>query len=92
MNERMIYLYEEAMRFASDKVPEFNSGLWQAVCSGRFAELIVNECARLAELKERGYGIYAPNESTGEHLKNYFGIEQKITLALNSNFNSGEMK
>lgn len=76
MNERMIYLYEEAMRFASDKVPEFNSGLWQAVCSGRFAELIVNECARLADLKEQGYGIYDPYVSAGEHLKDYFGIEQ----------------
>jgi len=76
MNERMIYLYEEAMRFATDKVPEFNSALWQAVCSGRFAELIVNECARLAELKEQGYGIYMPDITAGEHLRDYFGIER----------------
>ena len=74
MNERMIHLYEEAMRFASDKVPEFNSGLWQAVCAGRFAELLVDECARLADLKESG--SYFPDVSAGEHLRNYFGIEQ----------------
>ena len=76
MNERMIYLYEEAMRFASGKVPEFNSGLCQAVCTGRFAELIIDECARLADLKERGRSLYDPDASAGEHLKNYFGIER----------------
>ena len=76
MNERLIHLYEEAMRFATDNVPEFNSGLWQAVCAGRFAELIIDECARLADLKESGYGIHAHNVTAGEHLRDYFGIEQ----------------
>jgi hypothetical protein len=76
MNERVIALYEEAMLFATDKAPEFNSGLWQAVCTGRFAELLVEECARLADLKESGYGIYAPNVTAGEHLRDYFGIGQ----------------
>jgi len=76
MNERIIYLYKEAMLFASDKVPEINSIHWQAACAGRFAELIVNECARLAELKEQGYGIYAHDVTAGEHLKDYFGIER----------------
>ena len=76
MNERLIALYKEAMLFATNKVPEFNSGLWQAVCAGRFAELIIDECARLADLKESGYGIYASDVTAGEHLKDYFGIER----------------
>jgi hypothetical protein len=76
MNERVIVLYEEAMLFASGKVPEFNSGLWQAVCAGRFAELIIDECARLADLKESGYGIYAHDVTAGEHLRDYFGTNR----------------
>jgi len=67
MNERVIVLYEKAMLFATDNVPEFNSGLWQAVCTGRFAELLVEECARLADLKEKGHRL---------NLRDYFGIEQ----------------
>jgi hypothetical protein len=67
MNERMIALYEKAMLFASGKVPEFNSGLWQAVCTGRFAELLVEECTRLADLKEKGHRL---------NLRDYFGVEQ----------------
>jgi hypothetical protein len=76
MNERIIVLYEEAMLFATDKVPEFNSDHWQAVCAGRFAELIIDECARLADLKENGYGIYAPDVTAGEHLRDYFGTNR----------------
>jgi len=76
MNERVIALYGEAMLFATDKAPELNSGLWQAVCVGRFTELLIEECARLVDLKESGYGIYAPNVTAGEHLRDYFGIGQ----------------
>ena len=67
MNERVIYLYKKAMLFATDKVPEFNSIHWQAACAGRFAELLVEECARVVDLKEKGHSI---------NLRDYFGIEQ----------------
>jgi hypothetical protein len=55
------------MLFATDKVPEFNSIHWQAACAGRFAELLIEECARVVDLQERGHSI---------NLRDYFGIEQ----------------
>jgi hypothetical protein len=39
MNERLIHLYEEAMRFATDKVPEFNSANSIQVFGKRFVQV-----------------------------------------------------
>jgi len=41
----------------------------------KFAELIVKECSRIAELKEQGYSAYDPDTSSGWYIRQYFGVE-----------------
>lgn len=41
----------------------------------KFAELIVQECTRIAELKEQGYNIYDSNTSVGWYIRQHFGIK-----------------
>jgi hypothetical protein len=41
----------------------------------KFAELIVQECARIGELKEQGYEEYDPDLSVGWYMKQHFGVE-----------------
>jgi len=43
---------------------------------GKFAELIVRECARIGELKEQGYEDYDPDLSVGWYMKQHFGVEE----------------
>jgi hypothetical protein len=37
-----------------------------------FAELIIQECIRIAELKEQGYKDFDPNTSVGWYIRKYF--------------------
>jgi hypothetical protein len=41
----------------------------------KFAELIVNECVRIAELKEQGHSEYSGDVSVGWYIKNHFGVK-----------------
>ena len=41
----------------------------------KFAELIVQECARIGELKEQGYSEYDPDISVGWYMRQHFGVE-----------------
>jgi len=41
----------------------------------KFAELIVQECARIGELKEQGSSEYDPNMSVGWYMKQHFGVD-----------------
>ena len=40
----------------------------------RFAELIIQECARIAELKEQGYKDFDPDTSVGWYIRKHFGF------------------
>lgn len=42
----------------------------------KFAELIVQECAKIAELKEQGSNEYDPNVSVGWYIRQHFGVEE----------------
>lgn len=42
----------------------------------KFAELIVKECAKIAELKEQGSNEYDPNVSVGWYIRQHFGVEE----------------
>jgi hypothetical protein len=77
MNERMIELYKEACEFAHGVCKEEGrSGgpsdhIWNTLSTGRFAELIVRECADIAD------GLLEDN--TGSEvmfrIKEHFGVE-----------------
>jgi hypothetical protein len=41
----------------------------------RFAELIIQECAKIGEIKEQGFGDYDPNISVGWYMRKHFGVE-----------------
>ena len=41
-----------------------------------FCKLVVQECTRIAELKEQGYNIYDSNTSVGWYIRQHFGIEK----------------
>ena len=40
-----------------------------------FAKLIIQECAKIGELKEQGYAKYSPNSSVGWYMHQHFGIK-----------------
>ena len=42
----------------------------------QFAELIVQECAKIGELKEQGFGDYDPDISVGWYMRKHFGVEE----------------
>lgn len=41
----------------------------------KFAELIVHDCVKIAELKEQGYNEYDSDVSVGWYIKEHFGIK-----------------
>jgi hypothetical protein len=41
----------------------------------QFATLIVQECAKIAELAQQGYKDYDPDVSTGHYIRSTFGVE-----------------
>jgi hypothetical protein len=72
MNERMIELYKQAQEFAYKNISEeyWNTDNFHAIVSGKFAELIVKECAKRVDYWESRQG-----EHTDDILK-HFGVEQ----------------
>jgi len=81
MNERMIELYKEAAEFAYKICKdEGRTGgpadhIWNTVSTGKFAELIVRECAGVCE-EYRGTEWGKAAECIGEKIKQYFGVEE----------------
>lgn len=55
-----------------DSVPRHT---WESAFRENFAELIVLECSRIAELKEQGFSEYDPNMSVGWYMRNHFGVK-----------------
>ncbi len=49
--------------------------LWGDRNIEQFATLIVQECARIAELAEQGYKDYNADVSVGHYIRSTFGVE-----------------
>ena len=80
MNERMIELYQEASEFAYKICREegreggTSDHIWNTLSTGKFAELIVGECADLFEV-EWGEEKLTGND-VGYVVKKHFGVEE----------------
>ena len=81
MNERMIELYKEACEFAYDVcAKEGRKGgtsdhIWNTLSTGKFAELIVRECAKVCSEQRNPANLnYKPSEQFAEAVKQHFGV------------------
>jgi hypothetical protein len=69
MNERIEELMFEAGRFADENTGSSDrSGMWVYQYSEKFAELIVRECARLAD--------NSPQYIDGREILEHFGVKE----------------
>ena len=76
MNERVIELYKQAVTFAHN-IAGKDAGkgtIIESLTAGKFAELIVRECADLFEV-EYGQSEVSGNE-VARVLKEHFGVEE----------------
>ena len=79
MNERAIKLYQEACEFAyvicrqEGRTGGPSDHIWNTLSTGRFAELIVRECANIVNSLEQYEG--QGDCSTAEYIKEHFGVE-----------------
>lgn len=71
MNERVVELYKEALRFAYDAAPDAPSHIISTLSTGRFSELIIQQCIRAAETTPEMRKSGAANR-----IKEVFGIEE----------------
>ena len=73
MNERIKQLAEQA-----GSTHKQNLGVYQFYTHEleQFAESIIQECAKIGELKEQGYGDYDPDMSVGWYMRKHFGLEK----------------
>jgi len=73
MNERTVELYKQATEFAYNSIgrEHANTAYFQGAITGKFAELIVRECARVGEQYADG-NYEVPNQI----LEN-FGLEEE---------------
>ena len=88
MNERIKELELEAIAYADSKVPAMDryNDIYHSIIRGKFAELIVRECASICELNGKSYKYsFTPMkarlaESTSTHcselIKKHFGVEE----------------
>ena len=77
MNSRAIELYKQACEFAYKVCKEEgrlggpSDHIWNALSTGRFAELIVEECAqKVNHILRPGQGTYA------DEIREHFGVEE----------------
>ena len=75
MNEPTIKLYKQAQEFAYKNISKeyWNTDNFHAVVSGKFAELIVKECAEFAN--EHNEEVEGVTLGVGQALKKHFGVE-----------------
>jgi len=78
MNERAVELYKQATEFAYNSIgrEHANTAYFQGAITGKFAELIVAECATVADhwvMFDEGPLTYGP---VGEKIKQHFGVEE----------------
>ena len=69
-------LIKELAEQAGYEVDMFGVGHWHAPECQKFAELIIQECARIAELKEQGDPEFDSEMSVGWYMKNHFGVRE----------------
>ena len=76
MNERSIKLYEQATEFAYETIgkEQANTTYFQGTIAGKFAELIVKECAVVAHNTAEGETTYG--WMVGNKIKEHFGVEE----------------
>lgn len=74
MNQRMIELYKQAQEFAYKNISKesWNTDNFHAVVSGKFAQLIVKECASMVDT----YGRWILYDKLAVKLKKDFGVEE----------------
>jgi len=73
MNERIKELAEQAEKYADDNFK--GQPTYSEAYDSKFAELIIQECAKIGEIKEQGFGDYDPNMSVGWYMRKHFGVE-----------------
>lgn len=79
MNERMVELYKEAAEFAYEMCKsEGRTGgasdhIWNTLSTGKFAELIVRECAQFVEDK---FDFIGEEIIVKEKMLEHFGVEE----------------
>ena len=74
MNERIVDLYEQASLFASEEENPTKSYKDRVMI--KFAELIVRECANMAESFHHHQYDFTGNLELHEFIKEHFGVEQ----------------
>ena len=74
MNQLMIELYKQAQEFAYKNISKesWNTDNFHAVVSGKFAQLIVKECASMVDT----YGRWILYDKLAVKLKKDFGVEE----------------
>jgi hypothetical protein len=75
MNERIEKLYTQALEYADSKVPperRYND-IYYAIVSGKHAELIVEQCFRIALIEGKGYLNPVKLRNA---MKQHFGVEE----------------
>ena len=73
MNERIKELAEQA---GLAQVADVYDGYIYPEGMGKFAELIVKECANIAKIKVFGLSTFENAEEVEEHIKQHFGVER----------------
>ena len=83
MNKQIIELYKQAQEFAYKNISEeyWNTDNFHAVVSGKFAELIVKECAGVCHthgwgMLEHGMSGHNIADDCGTLIKEHFGVEE----------------
>ena len=74
MNERIVDLYEQASLFASEEENPTKSYKDRVMI--KFAELIVRECANMAESFHHHQYDFTGNLELHEFIKEHFGVEE----------------
>ena len=78
MNERILELAKQAGLYVNLEGSPWPRAMSAEECEAaykKFAELIVQECAKIGELKEQGFRDYDPDMSVGWYMRKHFGFE-----------------
>ena len=68
-------LSKKAIELVNTEYNEASPDFWIEAYNKKFAALIVEECAKIGELKEQGYTNFDRDVSVGWYMRNHFGLE-----------------
>ena len=79
MNERIRDLKEQALCWAVETLdPDaLNDNEWGVAIYGKFAELIVKECAKVCRDQPNVYALKADRDNCAIAIEEHFGVEEK---------------